>query len=292
MKRRTVLLGSGAIAGAAWGTSGIASSLAQEKKTPDLFSRRLRGQKVEIAKAMAGSKGLSGYYVAPVRKSQLAKFPAVVVLMEAFGLNAQIQGICDMFARYGYAAIAPDFYQGATYAYTNIAGAVEKLKTLQDDSVMREVGQTLDWLARQREIQSDRIGTVGFCMGGRFAFLANSAHVGRIKAAVSFYGGGIADEADPIGRPALLNQVSAMRSPLLLIYGAEDELIKREEHKKITEALSTAKQRYTLTVFPEAKHGFANSERKDAYNEAAANEAWDMTFGFFKRYLKERKEKL
>jgi carboxymethylenebutenolidase len=283
MKRRNLLLASGTIAIGGW----VATAVAKEKKTPDLFTRRPSGKMVSIA------SNLSGYYASPsAMKSRPNKFPAVIVLMEAFGLNAQIKGICDLFARYGYAAIAPDFYQGATYSYTDIPAAVEKLKTLKDDVVMREFGQTLDWLARQSEIQSDRVGTIGFCMGGRLAFLANGTHASRVKAAVSFYGGGIADDADALGRPALLDQVPKMRSPLLLIYSAEDAFIKTEEHKRITEALSNAKKRYTLSVFPGTQHGFANSDRKDAYNEAAANEAWDMSFGFFKHYLKDRKEKM
>lgn len=227
-------------------------------------------------------KDLQGYYVRPQGSGT---FPAIMVFMEAFGLNPNIRSVCDRFAQAGYVALAPDFYHGDVYEYKDVQAAVAKLKSLNDDTVMAEVGQGLDFLAKRKEVAADRIGVTGFCMGGRYTFLANAVHADKFKAAVSFYGSAIAAKQDMVGRKPLLDRVGAMRSPIMLIYGANDEMIAADEHARITEALSQAKKRYILTVFPNAGHGFL-SDRRDSYAAEPAKEAWAMTMNFFQQYLK------
>ena len=227
-------------------------------------------------------KDLQGYYVRPQGSGT---FPAIMVFMEAFGLNPNIRSVCDRFAQAGYAALAPDFYQGEVFDYKDLQGAVAKLKSLNDETVMAQVGQGLDFLAKRPEVAADRLGVTGFCMGGRYTFLANAVHADRFKAAVSFYGGGIAAKKDMAGRKPLLDRVEAMRSPIMLVYGADDEMIAADEHARITEALSQAKKRYILTVFPNAGHGFL-SDRRDSYAAEPAKEAWAMTMNFFQQNLK------
>jgi carboxymethylenebutenolidase len=108
-----------------------------------------------------------------------------------------------------------------------------------------------------------------------------------VKAAVAFYGSGIAATPDPLGRANLLDQVGKMTAPLMLMYGAEDQSIPPEEHQRIAAALSQAKRQYSLNVFPQAGHGFF-SDRRDSYQPAPAAEAWAMTMSFFERHLKAR----
>ncbi|HEY9827095.1 MAG TPA: dienelactone hydrolase family protein [Stenomitos sp.] len=226
--------------------------------------------------------GLAGYYVRPLTKDIV---PAVVVIMEAFGLNDYIKSVCDRLAQAGYAAIAPDFYHGATYAYTDINAAIAKLKSLKDETVMTEFGKAVAFLSKQGGVLPNGVGVMGFCMGGRYTFMANAIHASKVKAAVSFYGGGISAAPDPLGRADLLGLVPAMTAPLMLMYGAEDQSIAPEEHQRVALALSKAKKRYTLNVFPQAGHGFF-SDRRDSYNAAASAEAWAMTMNFFRRHLK------
>lgn len=239
----------------------------------------LRGKMVTIE----GS--LKGYVVTP--KEGKAPFPTVLVIMEAFGLNDQIKGVCDLYANYGYAAIAPDIYDGATYSYDKVGDAVAKLKTLKDETVVKQFGQTLDFVAKQPEMRSDAVGTIGFCMGGRYSFLISTMFADRIHSAVCFYGGGIASDSDPLGRASLLPLVSKVKAPVMFIYSAEDASINGAEHGRIAQAMTDARKRYILSVTPNTQHGFMN-EARSAYNESAAIEAWDMAFGFFKRYVKNR----
>lgn len=226
-------------------------------------------------------KDLQGYYVRPQGNGS---FPGVMVFMEAFGLNSNIKNVCDRLAASGYAALAPDFYHGDVYAYTDLQNAIAKLKSLNDETVMAEVGQGLEFLAARKQVAADKVGVMGFCMGGRYTFLANAVHANKFKAAAAFYGGGIAPQKDQLGRKPLLDRVGAMQAPIMLVYGADDQSIAPDEHARIAQALSSAKKRYILSVFPNAGHGFLN-DRRDSYAPQPAQEAWEMTMNFFKHNL-------
>ena len=260
MKRRNILLGVSSLATAAIaaGTqSSIAKQPAPKITAPISKPVTILGNNIQIA------KDLPGYYVAPIGTG---KFPAVIVLMEAFGLNQWCKSICDRLAQSGFAAIAPDFYRGATYAYTDVRGAIAKLKSLNDDAIMGDVGKSIEFLSGKPEINANGIGVIGFCMGGRYAFLSSSAHATKIKAAISFYGGGIdAAAGNPLGQKSLLDRVPAIQSPIMLMYGSEDQLIAAEEHGRVATALSKAKKRYILNLFPNAGHGFM-SDRRDSFS--------------------------
>jgi carboxymethylenebutenolidase len=285
MKRRDILLGASSLATAAVvANSQLSIAKQPEQNTPTPIAKPV----VTVGKNIQITNDLPCYYVTP---AGAGKFPAVIVLMEAFGLNKWCKSICDRLAQSGFAAIAPDFYRGATYAYTDVAGAVTKLKSLNDDAIMEDVGKSIDFLTGKSEINANGIGVIGFCMGGRYAFLANAAHPTKIKAAISFYGGGIdAAAGNPLGRKSLLDRVPLMQAPIMLMYGSEDQLIAAEEHGRIATALSKAKKRYILNLFPNAGHGFM-SDRRESFAPAAEAEAWMMTTGFLSTNLKPKKRK-
>ncbi|WP_373546082.1 dienelactone hydrolase family protein [Chamaesiphon sp.] len=282
MKRRDILLSATSIATAAV----VANSQLSTAKQPDINTAV--NTEPRVGKTIQISKDLPGYYVTP---AGTGKFPAVIVLMEAFGLNNWCKSICNRLAQSGFAAIAPDFYRGTTYEYTDVAGAIGKLKSLNDDAIMSDVGKSIDFLAGKSEINANGIGVIGFCMGGRYAFLTNAVYPTKIKAAISFYGGGIdATAGNPLGQKSLLDRSSTMQSPIMLVYGSEDQLIAADEHGRVAAALSKAKKRYILNLFPKAGHGFM-SDRRENYAPEAAAEAWIMTTGFFSQNLKPKKLK-
>jgi carboxymethylenebutenolidase len=190
------------------------------------------------------------------------------------------------FARSGYVALAPDIFHGDTFAYAERERAIAKLLALDDRAVMSEVGSALDVLEAEG---ARRNAIIGFCMGGRLAFLANATHGARLRASVSFYGGGIAP-AEPKGRTPLLDRVPDLRAPQLLVYGAKDASIGADEHARLAQALGAANKRYTLAVYPDAPHGFATTDR-DSYREPQALAAWRATLAFldeaYGRHLEE-----
>ena len=225
---------------------------------------------------------LSGYLARP---QGAGPFPGIVVLMEAFGLKHHIQRACDRLARMGFSALAPDIYHGQVLDYGDMEGVRAKIPTVNDDQVMREVGSALEWLALHAGADHGRLGVLGFCMGGRLAFLTAATHGSRIRAAASFYGGSIApDEEDRYGRTPPIVEAQHIAGPLFLGYGAEDRGIAPAEHGRIARTLSDLKKRYTLSVYPDAGHGFLCEERS-AYAPAAASQAWAEVLDFFGREM-------
>jgi carboxymethylenebutenolidase len=148
--------------------------------------------------------------------AQGGPYPGVIVVMEAFGLNGHIKTVGERVAREGYVVIAPDLYHrfgSPIVAYEDIPKAIDYLKQLDDARVIAEIRACIDALKARRDVRADRIGITGFCMGGRIAFLAAARLPGDIKAAVSFYGGGIG--ADHSSAP--INQASRIQAPVLAL---------------------------------------------------------------------------
>jgi carboxymethylenebutenolidase len=218
---------------------------------------------------------LSGYLAKPHGVPGIG----VVVLMEAFGLNAFVKGVCERFARAGYMALAPDIYHGDRFEYADRERAIARTNDVDDDVAMREVGGALDMLVAQGA-RDGRLAVIGFCMGGRLAFLANAVHGKRLAASVSFYGGGIAPAVPRGRRKPLVDRFADLSAPQLLVYGGRDASIASDEHARIAKGLSDANKRYTLAVLPDAPHAFATVD-KESYHAAAAEAAWRMAFAFF-----------
>ncbi|HVO87787.1 MAG TPA: dienelactone hydrolase family protein [Casimicrobiaceae bacterium] len=217
--------------------------------------------------------GVKGYLAKPATEPA----PGVIVLMEAYGLNDFVRRVCNQFAKQGYAAIAPDIYHGDTFAYSDREGAIARIGKVDDDEVMTEVGRSIDMLA-QRGARGGKVAIVGFCMGGRLAFLANAVHGNRLASSVSFYGGGISP-ANPGKRKPLLDRVADLKAPQLLINGAKDASIAADEIGRIASALAAANKRYSIAVYPDAPHAFATDDR-ESYREAAAKAAWRTAYAF------------
>jgi carboxymethylenebutenolidase len=223
------------------------------------------------------SKTLSGYVAHPQGHG---RFPGVVVMMEAYGITGHIRAVCERLAKTGFVALAPDIFHGELISYTDTNRAMSKIPTLRDDQVLSEISQTLDWLAAHKNVDPKRLGIIGFCMGGRLAFLANCRFPDRIKAAVGYYGGGISPQGpDRFGRTPPIGEAHEMQTPILLGYGADDQSIPPAEHARIAETLSAAKKRYTLSVYPDAGHAFLCEERAN-YAPQAAEKAWQEINAF------------
>lgn len=211
--------------------------------------------------------------------------PAVLLFQEAFGINPYIQSECERLARAGFAAIAPDLFRGEIYDFSDREAVFQKLKTLTDDAMLADVRAAIALLDERPDVRHEAYGAVGFCMGGRLSVLTAISFGPKIAAAASFYGGGIAPKESRFGWPILVDRVGEIEADLLLMYGADDEGIPPDEHGRLAEALSKAKRRYTLTVFPHAGHGFASTDRA-SYVRDVAEAAWVRTLALFEENLK------
>lgn len=208
---------------------------------------------------------------------------AIIVLMEAFGLNSHIKDVTERVAREGYVAVAPDLYHREperVVPYKELQKALGIMNRLQDPKVMADVGAVISHLKSQSHVKAGAIGITGFCMGGRYTYLAAAHHNKDIKAAVSFYGGGI-----PMGKPSPLDRTGEIGCPIYLFFGLKDPLIPQEHVAQINKALTDKKKSFMMKVYPEAGHGFFCNER-ESYHADSAKDAWDKFKSFFAQNLK------
>jgi len=210
-------------------------------------------------------------------------YAAVIVIMEAFGLNGHIKAVAERIAREGYVTVAPDLYHrfgSPIVAYDDIPKAIDYLKRLDDARVTAEVHACVGALTARKDVRADRIGITGFCMGGRVAFLAAAQLPDDVKAAVSFYGGGIA--ADQPTAP--INQADRIKAPVLALWGETDGMIPLDQVRRVGETMKRLGKTFEDKVYPGAGHGFFCDERA-SYHAASAQDAWTRLMAWFARYL-------
>jgi len=212
--------------------------------------------------------------------------PAVLVYQEAFGVNAYVQGEADRLAANGYAALAPDLFDGETFGYDEWQKLAPKFGSLNDPKLLEYVDASLAFLDAHESVAHGGYGAIGFCMGGRLTFLSALERPKKFKAIASFYGGGIGPDEPSFGRPILIGRGGEIEASVLLLYGAEDEGITPKEHARIVETLSAAKVEFGLFVYPGAGHGFASVDRVPSYEPVAAEKAWAEALALFGRTLK------
>lgn len=221
------------------------------------------------------------------RPTDDGSYPAVIVVHEAFGPNAHISDVAARLAGEGYVTLAPDLYyreqKGA--GYDDLQEAIRLMMTLRDDTIVQDMAAAITYLQQQPFVRAERIGVMGFCMGGRIAFLTACLNP-AVKAGVPFYGGGIASMTQPsTATRAPLDCAERLTAPLLLFFGENDAFIPRDEVDRIRERLAALGKDATIVVYPGAPHGFFCDQR-DAYRPDAARDAWQRLLEFFACRLK------
>lgn len=209
-----------------------------------------------------------------------AKAPGLLVFQEAFGVNPHIRDVAERFARQGYVAIAPEMFHrtagpGFECDYNNFPGCMPHLQALTPEGIIADARAAFDWLQKSPRVQPNATASIGFCMGGRASYLANSAL--PLKAAVSFYGGGIV--------PSLLPRAAQQNGPILFFWGALDQHIPKEHVRAVVDAMQEAQKTFVNVEFSDANHAFFCDARA-AYKETAAKQAWALTLEFLKTYVK------
>ncbi len=211
-------------------------------------------------------------------------YPGVVVVMEAFGLNGHIRRITERFAAEGFVAISPNLYfrqPDNVVGYDNLPGALRLMGTLRDEQVVADMSAAIDYLKGLKEAKPS-FGTVGFCMGGRVAFLTACRNP-DVKAAVPYYGGGMG-RPGPGGDKSPLDYVAGLHAPVLAFFGGKDPFIPLAEVDKFRDALKAANKPADVVLYNDADHGFMCDERP-SHHPAHAKEAWTRTIAFFRQHL-------
>src|SRR5258705_9713033 len=156
-------------------------------------------------------------------------YPALVVVMEAFGLNDQIKRITNQFASEGFVAIAPNLYfrqPNNVVGYNDLPGAFRLMGTVKDDQVVTDMGASIDYLKTLKEVKPS-FGTVGFCMGGRVAFLTACRNP-AVRATAPYYGGGGGEARAPRGEGPV-GYFEGIKAPGLAFFAGQGTVISLTE---------------------------------------------------------------
>ncbi|SRR5579875_1658480 len=224
------------------------------------------------------------------RPRQAGRYPGVIVVHEAFGVDDHIRDIVARLANAGFVALAPNLYQrvGAPTA-GDMSSVMQKMFGLQDAQIVRDLEAAAARL-RAMDHCSGKVGCVGFCMGGR-ATLLFALSSDKVDAAIDCWGGFILsatpDAATTPSRPTpVIDLAAGLNCPLYVVVGAEDTNPSPAHAAQLRERLDKEGKSalVTVEVFENAGHAFLN-DRRPNYREKAAFELWPKMVAFFKNHL-------
>jgi carboxymethylenebutenolidase len=198
----------------------------------------------------------------------------VVVIQEWWGLVAHIKEVCDRFSSAGFVALAPDLYHGKTTKLPDEAGKL--MMALKIDETEKDLRGAIRFLLDDPRVTSERVGTVGFCMGGALSLYAASKNE-QVGACVVFYGG------HPKVKPDLEN----LRAPVLGLYAGKDNFVTPEVVRELESRLDELGKPNEMHIYADADHAFFNDTRPEVYHEADAADAWRRTLDFFRANLEQ-----
>jgi carboxymethylenebutenolidase len=206
------------------------------------------------------------------------KHPAVLVIQEAFGVNQHIRNVSERLCAAGYAVVSPDLFHRTARlfegSYDNFAGVAPHFQAVSIEGLTVDLKGSYKWLQEQEFVIPGKIGCIGFCLGGRVAFVANAAL--PIQAGISYYGGGMEQ---------LTDMAPQIHSDHLFFWGGKDAHIPSEKADVIVNAVKSAGKNYTSITISYADHGF-NCDERASYNPLASKEAWAHSLAFFDNRLK------
>ncbi|RQS69574.1 carboxymethylenebutenolidase [Burkholderia sp. Bp8963] len=266
---------------AALGGTFAAAVLPVSAQTITTDSAGLDAGTVEIR---SGDASVPAYRAQPQDKTNL---PVVIVIHEIFGVHAHIADICRRFAKLGYLAIAPDLFarQGDASKYPSIQALDEHVVSkVPDRQVTEDLDATVAWAGKNGGDLS-RVGVMGFCWGGRQAWLY-AEHNPHVRAAVAWYGfvEGKADEMKPFNP---VDHASALEVPVLGLYGAKDTNISQASlanmREKIQASASKRGRESEFVVYPDAGHAFF-ADYRPSYVKADAEDGWNRAIAWFHKY--------
>ncbi|MGI8747775.1 MAG: dienelactone hydrolase family protein [Deinococcus sp.] len=215
----------------------------------------------------SGSRTLDAFLTLPDGEGP---FPGVLVIHEIFGLNDNVREVAERFAGQGYAALAVDLFGGQNRALCMLRFMSGLLLDPLHNGSVHDLHAALGVLAARSEVDSARLGAVGYCMGGSFA-VALACTDGRLKAIAPYYA------VNP--RPL---EAVARSCPVVGSYPEQD--FTAGMGRKLEAELEKQGVPHDIKVYEGAKHSFANDHGPN-YDAAASEDAWARTLRFFGKHV-------
>jgi carboxymethylenebutenolidase len=223
-----------------------------------------------------GHEGTFGAYIA---RPEASPAPAVVVLQELFGVNADIREKCDELAEQGFLAVAPDLFWRqepgvdlGVRSETDWQHGVRLYQAYDREAGVRDIKDTIDTVSKMPEC-TGKIAALGYCLGALMTFL--TAVRNRVDAAVAYHGG---------DTEKYLGEVDGLHAPLLMHLAEEDEFISKAAQAGIKAALAR-KPNATVYSYPGQCHAFSRHNGTH-YNAKAATLANGRTSEFLNQQLR------
>jgi len=210
-----------------------------------------------------------GYLATPKEKG---RYPGVIVIQEIWGLVENIKDITRRLAAEGYIALAPDLYNGETVNTLEAGRAIRE--KLSEEAMLKDINAAFTHLKTLPNVNGDKIGSVGYCMGGGLSLRLACINP-ELAAAVVFYG----------RNPSPIDTVKNIQCPILGNYAGDDRGITEADVNMLKDTLTKYGKTSDIKIFQSVPHGFFNNTR-ESYRPEAAKEAWARVQSFYAKYLK------
>ena len=225
-------------------------------------------QSAMVSVPRANGKGtIESFFVKP---EGAGPFPGLVVIHEAFGLNDNIRGIARQFAEQGYAVLAVDLFSNRNRVLCMLQAFHGMLIRPLHNPVLADLSASIHFLQKQSNVDAERIGAVGFCMGGGYALQLAVTEKG-MKAASTFYG----------AAPKPL-EVFAQSCPIVGSYPEKDFTAKGA--RELDAMLEKSNIAHDIKFYENTQHSFFNRQRTP-FEVEASKDAWQRMLSFFREHL-------
>lgn len=200
-------------------------------------------------------------------------FPALVVIHEWWGLNDWVKEQAQKLADQGYETLAIDLYRGKVA--TTPEEAHEIMRGVPEDRANRDLLAAYDYLASQQNVKKDRIGAIGWCMGGGYALDLAVAQPKLVVDVVNY--GHLATDDTTLQR---------INAKVLGIFGGQDRGITPDSVHAFEQQMKKLGKSIDVKIYPDAGHAFENPNNKGGYKPEDAQDAWGLTLKFLNQNLK------
>jgi len=218
----------------------------------------------------SGDETVQGILYTPSGKGPL---PALIVIHEWWGLNDWVKDQASKLADQGYVALAVDLYRGKVATTPEMAHEI--MRGVPEDRAKRDLHAAFEFLASQPNVKKDRIGAIGWCMGGGYS-LDVALQEPTLAADVINYGH-LATDAEALKK---------INAPILGLFGGQDRGITPGDVHKFEQAMKQLGKKIDIKIYDDAGHGFENPNNKEGYRPEDTADAWKRTVDFLAVTLK------
>ncbi|QLC23914.1 dienelactone hydrolase family protein [Parasphingopyxis algicola] len=233
-----------------------------------------------------GEQQLSARLALPQERHE-GGVPTVILLPAIAGVNDYISRTAERLAAQGYGVAVLDYYQREGQAPD--VSSPEKIgaavNALPDPRVLRDISSLVKALHDHPDCDGSRIGALGFCIGGMYAFLAGTEQSG-LACAVDYYGAIKYAEVSANKPVSPIDRVPDLAVPLLCHFGDYDRLISAKDREEFAAAMQAAQRQYEMFVYHGAPHAFDEDFRLQVFRPAASADAWRRSVAFFDFHLR------